>query len=232
MPFIPPGKVHQMQLTGSKMQHQNSFPGGISGGVLIFVLITIILIIFQFRYQSVLNAASPNEGAIMHLRWTAPGDDGSFGRASKYDIRYSLYPITEQNWNLATQVENEPYPHTAGAGESCIVTGLELNSEYYFAMKTADEVFNWSDLSNLAQAVATSTYSCGDATGDGRVNISDVITIVNYIFLGGDILTPIEAADANCDTSVNVGDAVYITNYIFLGGPSPCDTNQDGTPDC
>jgi len=27
------------------------------------------------------------------LRWTAPGDDGLSGRASRYDLRYSLNPI-------------------------------------------------------------------------------------------------------------------------------------------
>lgn len=214
------------------MQYRNSFPGGFSGGVLTVVFIAIVFIVFQFRYQSVLKAASPNENAYVHLRWTAPGDDGNIGRPSRYDIRYSLEPITEQNWNYATQVDNEPAPHIAGTEEDFMVAGLELNYEYYFAMKTADEALNWSDISNIARATATNTFACGDVTGEGIVNISDAIAIVNYVFLGGDILNPIEAADANCDTIVNVGDAVYLTNYIFMGGSSPCDTNQDGSPDC
>lgn len=214
------------------MQDRNSFLGGFSGAVLTITFIAIVFFIFQFRYQSVLKAASPNENAIIRLRWTAPGDDGNSGRASKYDIRYSLNPITEQNWASATQVDDEPAPHIAGSNESCIVTGLERYSEYYFGIKSADEVFNWSDISNVIRATAISTYACGDVTGEGKVNISDVVTIVNYIFMGSDILVPIQAADANCDSSVNVADAVYITNYIFMGGSSPCDVNQDGAPDC
>src|SRR5215204_909542 len=40
------------------------------------------------------------------LRWTATGDDGTTGRAARYDIRYSRYPIAGTDtvgwWNAAT----------------------------------------------------------------------------------------------------------------------------------
>ncbi len=83
------------------------------------------------------------------LAWTAPGDDSTVGTASQYDIRYSMSPITEANWNAASQVSNEPTPQTAGSSESFNVTGLDPSTTYYFALKTADEVPNWSGLSNV-----------------------------------------------------------------------------------
>jgi hypothetical protein len=85
------------------------------------------------------------------LRWTAPGDDDTTGTAVQYDIRYSTSPITsEAEWNAATPVGGIPSPQPAGTNETFEVGGLYLSSTYWFALKTADEVPNWSDLSNTA----------------------------------------------------------------------------------
>ncbi len=88
------------------------------------------------------------------LTWTAPGDDGVSGTALEYDVRYSTAPITTENWGSATLAAGEPTPHAAGTAETFTVTGLAASTTYYFAIKTRDEVSNWSDLSNVA-TVAT-----------------------------------------------------------------------------
>jgi hypothetical protein len=83
------------------------------------------------------------------LSWVAPGDDGNPGIAAEYDIRY--YPSvidTEARWQVATRVPDPPSPKIAGSAESFTVNGLNPGSTYYFAIKTADEVRNWSGLSN------------------------------------------------------------------------------------
>ncbi len=84
------------------------------------------------------------------ITWTSPGDDSLTGTASQYDIRYSTALITAANFATATQVSGEPTPKIAGSSESFTVTGLTPNTLYYFAIKTADEVPNWSGLSNVA----------------------------------------------------------------------------------
>jgi len=89
------------------------------------------------------------------LTWTAPGDDGNIGTASEYDIRYSASPITQANWDSAIQASGEPEPSVAGDLDSFGVTGLSPETTYYFALKTADEVPNWSPLSNVVEAVTT-----------------------------------------------------------------------------
>ncbi|HEQ98412.1 MAG TPA: T9SS type A sorting domain-containing protein [candidate division Zixibacteria bacterium] len=93
------------------------------------------------------------EVTTITLNWTAPGDDGEIGTAATYDIRYSTSPINAINWVSAVQVQNEPAPSPAGTVESFTVTGLNPNTTYYFAIKTADEAGNWSGLSNIAVAV-------------------------------------------------------------------------------
>jgi 3D (Asp-Asp-Asp) domain-containing protein len=114
---------------------------------------------YEVSYSSTLDIippASVGDFAVTNLAsdsitltWTAPGDDGNVGTASGYDIRYSSEPITLENWDALTECEGEPTPQPAGNSESYTVTGLDPGSTYYFALKTADEVLGWSELSNV-----------------------------------------------------------------------------------
>ncbi len=87
------------------------------------------------------------------LSWTAPGDDGVYGRASAYQIRHSRDPINESNWNRATIVQSPPEPGEPGTSEVFRAEGLYGLRNYYFAIRTADEVPNWALLSNVAFAI-------------------------------------------------------------------------------
>ncbi len=79
-----------------------------------------------------------------------------------------------------------------------------------------------SDSDGIGDA-CDSPVVCGDANGDGTVNIGDAIFVINYVFKGGPAPDPLCSADANGDGPVNVGDAVYLINFIFNGGPAPID---------
>jgi cyclophilin family peptidyl-prolyl cis-trans isomerase len=99
-----------------------------------------------------LAATSHTQNSVT-LGWTAPGDDGRTGTGKIYDVRYSTAPITPATWASATQATSEPAPLPAGSPESFTMTGLEANTTYYIALETADEVPNWSELSNVAIVV-------------------------------------------------------------------------------
>jgi hypothetical protein len=88
------------------------------------------------------------------LTWTATGDDGMNGTASYYDIRYSKSAINEGNWDGAAMATGEPAPKASGEPDSFMVTGLDPQTNYYFMMKIADEVPNWSLVSNVFPAFA------------------------------------------------------------------------------
>lgn len=83
------------------------------------------------------------------------------GRATSYDLRYRTVAITGTDtlswWNNATQASGEPVPGVSGTTDSTRVNNLTQGTTYYFIIKAADEVFNWSGYSNVA--VGT-TYSC------------------------------------------------------------------------
>src|SRR5689334_13498696 len=48
------------------------------------------------------------------LIWTAPGDDSLTGTATRYDIRYSLLPITEDNFTFCSGPTTQPRPANPG----------------------------------------------------------------------------------------------------------------------
>jgi hypothetical protein len=63
----------------------------------------------------------------------------------------------------------------------------------------------------------------GDASGDGVIDVSDVVYLINYLFINGPAPDPLEAGDVNCDGVIDISDVVYLTNYLFIGGPMPCE---------
>ena len=100
------------------------------------------------------------------LDWNAPGDDGSVGTAATYEMRWrAVAPDTTSQatiqswWNLATPVTGLPAPQIAGSAQSVTVSpagGFQAGT-YYFVMRAADEVPNWSLFSNVATKVVNDT---------------------------------------------------------------------------
>jgi len=65
------------------------------------------------------------------------------------------------------------------------------------------------------------TFRRGDANFDGRIEISDAIYALSYLFLGGEAPRCEDAVDADDDGRLVLTDAVYILNHLFTGGPEP-----------
>jgi len=91
------------------------------------------------------------------IGWTAPGDDSLTGRASVYDLRYSDHPLTAANFNQAWKIAGLPTPAAAGTQESFVVSGLPDSVSLYIAVKSADELGNWSTMSNVLTRPAQTT---------------------------------------------------------------------------
>ncbi len=110
------------------------------------------------------------DGRIV-VSWTAPGDDNENGIASSYDLRYSLNSISDANWTDATQYLSEPVPKIAGSSEVVTLSGLTPGTTYYFALKTSDDSFNTSALSNISSCQA---YKSGEVDITAPAGITDV----------------------------------------------------------
>lgn len=71
-----------------------------------------------------------------------------------------------------------------------------------------------------------------DANYTGTVDLSDVVTLLGFLFRGGPepFCTPI--ADANGTGEADVSDAVYLLGYLFRGGPAPTPLSEEETAIC
>ncbi|MBR4729021.1 MAG: C10 family peptidase [Prevotella sp.] len=84
-----------------------------------------------------------------------------------------------------------------GEKNSCILT--KTGSEYKVEDSTDDM---WTETVNISK---------GDANGDGEVNVTDVVFVIEAI--GKDYETH-KAADVNSDGAINVADVIYIIKRI------------------
>gem|GEM_PF-2914128 len=118
--------------------------------------------------------ASPGtrEGNIQ-LSWISPGDDGTVGNIinGKFWIKFSTN--STHTWDTAPfQVVNSTNM-LASSLQKYEVTGLIPSTTYYFWIKIADEVDNFSDLSNKATSWA-------------QVDISPPAKITYFVAMPGD----------------------------------------------
>jgi hypothetical protein len=112
---------------------------------------------------------------------------------------------------------------------SCDSTAICLDSMYGFPPSP------WGSLSFMRYG-ATAAYTprhflpvCetiyvlrGDVNGDGKKNISDLVYLINYLFVSGSPApAPLWAGDVNCDKIVNISDVVFLINYLFIPGSPP-----------
>ncbi len=115
-------------------------------------------LIMLFMNVAFLTGSSSKAQALtttVTLTWTATGDNGTSGRAAKYDLRYTAYALTSADtltwWNRAAVVNMTAIvPSASGAKDSIRVGGLVVGIKYYAILRAADAAGNWSGYSNLA----------------------------------------------------------------------------------
>jgi len=118
------------------------------------------------------------------LRWTAPGDDDQSGMAAVYDLRFSLEMITPESFANATEVEDLVPPKASGQLEVVGLSDLQEGHEYFFALKSADDVGNLSNISNVASAdipqtsprqLTYNSTNCGASSPDWSPDGSSIV---------------------------------------------------------
>jgi formylglycine-generating enzyme required for sulfatase activity len=91
------------------------------------------------------------------LSWRAPGDNGMFGIAGRYDLRYSTAPFDLDTWSEATPATGLPSPSPSGSLERYTLTGLDGSTTYYLAVRSADSEGNWSEPSAVTNLTVPAT---------------------------------------------------------------------------
>jgi len=163
----------------------------------------------------------------VQLTWTTPGDDSLTGTAASFDLRYSASAITAANFASATRWTGTPAPTAPGTTQSVTVSGLNPGTTYWFAIKTADEVPNWSAISNI---LSVTTPVAGDVVRPAAVanlgisGLTETTASLGWTAVGDDSLTGTAASyDLRYSTSpitaANWASATQVTGEPAPGAP-------------
>ena len=82
----------------------------------------------------------------------------------------------------------------------------------------------WTEALDCTVADPCPLGTCGDVDNSGgSIDISDLVYLVDYMFIGGPPPDPMWPADmSDCGGEVDISDLVYLVDYMFLAGPAPC----------
>ncbi|MCJ7782805.1 MAG: SBBP repeat-containing protein [Desulfobacterales bacterium] len=113
-------------------------------------------------------------------------------------------------------------------GSGTYTQAVKLDGNELIVMKLNAQVPGPGQVDTVFYTVGE--YLHGDANGDGKKTVSDVIFLINYLFKGGPAPNPVDLGDVNfCKQNPpvepgqpTVADVVYLINYLFKGGPAPC----------
>lgn len=114
-------------------------------------------------------------------------------------------------------------------GESTIVSfkwsTKGITAGYYTIRSQAQQVQGEMDLSdNTFTSGEVRISACGDCNADENVDISDVVSIINYLLRDGPEPLPVLCVgDVKGDGEVSLTDVVYLINYVLKSGPPPVD---------
>ena len=64
-------------------------------------------------------------------------------------------------------------------------------------------------------------FSRGDVDGNGMVEISDAVAVLNFLFRGVGPPGCRETADSNNDARVDLSDGIHLLSWLFIGGEAP-----------
>jgi hypothetical protein len=136
------------------------------------------------------------------------GDNIIVAWQSNRDGDWNIYQsVYDGEWSI-------PSPATMGAGNQIDPVALCSAQGSLFPVFSGDADGSWNIYSNLS-------FIAGDANGDGIIDLSDPLAILNFLFRSGPAPAPFESADCNCDQMVDLSDALYLLNYLFRGGNPP-----------
>jgi Zn-dependent metalloprotease len=101
-----------------------------------------------------------------------------------------------------------------------LLSGTPIDSGIItFTAKAADVAGSYGE--KLFSFRIKPAYICGDANGNGIVNIQDVTYLITHLYKAGPAPIPPDAGDANGSGGLNIQDITYLINYLYKSGPAP-----------
>jgi hypothetical protein len=160
-----------------------------------------------------------------------------YGLAQADRVYDGQYVDSLKYWmeNLGWGIDNDTTPEDksifiADAPFDLPAGGIHLEKWLKWGSASAGDVA-WKHF--LYNVLHQEGFYRGDVNKSGKLDVTDVVYTINYLFKGG--AKPIEfedQADVTNDKLVTVTDVVYMINFLFKGGPAPIDRNRwlDNSP--
>jgi hypothetical protein len=151
-----------------------------------------------------------------YFTWTAVVNPGS-------PLRYSLQIAEDSLFStgLRTVIDLQTSNYLTPESQP-----LANDQNYCWRARAYDLAGNMGGYSAVFKFYIKPFWVDGDANGDRKVTLGDVIFLVNYIFNkpGDWTPVPIESGDPNCDNQILLTDVIQLVNYIFNkpGNWNPC----------
>ena len=182
------------------------------------------------RFNFMINAAGSmatgfaGEAQMGRVKLTWDNSENNFDDAMGFNVyRYQL--DADNNEINNTRINQEIVDIETTDYTDYDVTPGET---YYYMYKVLSTDLQEFDASNVV-AVTPLTSELGDANGSGDVDVSDVITTVNYA-AGMDPKPFIfEAADMNTDTQIDILDVIGIIQKILNPSAAPAMASVEAT---
>lgn len=176
---------------------------------------------------------------VNHVPDSLTGDDRKTNIVIQTDFvnNFGLSKPNGKAIGIAYQqyVDSNYYVCNQWAGSVCVGGWTPTSTPPYDSIAVVPDSFPYVDLTQIVLDNGSVTvdpppqYICGDANGNGVINVVDLNYLVAYFFLGGaPPPDPIARANVNCSEptppglGVNVVDLNYLVAYFFLGGQAPC----------
>ena len=118
------------------------------------------------------------------------------------------YELLRAGNSLSFQSASDAFPGTKGV--TVLSNNTTPNLKTYGGSRSDWVLY---DIREEGDVVKFKVKRDGDVNGDGKVNVSDVTTLVNMIL--GVIAKDMDAADLNGDSKVNVSDVTTLINIIL-----------------
>ncbi|UCB52291.1 MAG: dockerin type I repeat-containing protein [Candidatus Zixiibacteriota bacterium] len=171
-------------------------------GTVLLVVAVLLAVTVHAESNKQVQPKRVKQNAVTQVK---PSPTGVQQRAQFTDTRQGYVMVTDVLDGFGGESESDNYRIPVNSGGQPSPAGLSESATWGIG----------------AGFVHASHVKRGDATGDGLINVADIVYLVNYLYRGGSEPCPPEAGDATSDCVVNVADIVYLVNYLYRGGDPP-----------
>jgi len=163
---------------------------------------------WNVRVVNIFTPAYPGDPSLFPMHLLIGGYDSFFDSIS--------YPLGKGEYLMAKLVFT-----VSGPTKICVDTTSKFNiwsPMQFVTTSAAGYIPQWKG------GCCEAATSVGDINEDARINLQDVVCLVNYLFgtQVGCAPDQIEIADVNCDEKVFFTDVMILVDYIYRNKPIPC----------